>query len=217
MIAQNFVDEIIPDWQLQLDEKHRISVRSTIVYRIPMTQTQFNRAVVKLEARQAAFAGELTRLAGLKGRFRVIDQETTLAARQSLSKKHGENFLDKFIYDTERAIVSELGKAVRRINDRGVKTSPDRAGAAISITPARSFTSHADLARYEQKKGNTWSPTVRLEVTIDMEGPREQVELSVQDVKAAMLFCGPVTSFIEDAAAPRHYDEPDLKLPLTAP
>jgi len=216
MIAPNFVDEIIPDWQLQLDETHRITVRSTIIYQVPIRQTQFNRAVAALEARQTVFADELTRLATRKGILRVIDQDTTLSARRSLSKKHGENFVDKFIYDTERAIVSELGVAVKRINDRGVKTWPKRAGDAISISPARSFRTNADLTRFEKKKGNTWSPTVRLEVSIDLEGPREQVELSVQDIRSAMLFCGPITSFTENAAMPHQYDEPDLKLPMAA-
>lgn len=217
MIAQNFVDDVIPDWQLSLDETHRITIRSTIVYRLPMSQAQFNKAVVKLEGRQTAFAKEVTKLATLRGKFRVVDQETALAARQSLSRKHGENFLDKFIYDTERAIVSELGVAVQHINDKGVKTFPKRAGAAISIAPARSFLTPTDLARYEQKRGNTWSPTVRLVVDVDLEGPREQVELSVQDIKAAMLFCGPVTSFTESASSPQRHGEPELRLPLTAP
>lgn len=217
MIAQNFIDEIIPDWQLQLDETHRITIRSTIIYRVPVSQAQFNKALASLEARQTAYAEELTQLAGRKGKLRVIDHDTTLAARQSLSRKHGENFLDKFIYDTERAIVPELGAAVGRINDRGVRTSPERAGAAISISPARSFRSAADLARFEKKRGSTWSPTVRLEVIISLEGPREQVELSVEDVRTAMLFCGPVTTFTEIAGVPHHHEEPEMKLPLAAP
>jgi hypothetical protein len=217
MVVRNFVDEIIPDWQLQLEETHRITVRSTIVYRLPVSQVQFNRAATSLEARQAAFADELTHLAERKGKLRVIDHNTTLAARQSLSKKLGESFLDKFIYDTERAIVPELGNAVRRINGRGVKTFPERAGAAISVSPARSFRSTADLARFEQKRGSTWSPTVRLEVIVDLEGPREMVELSVDDIRTAMLFCGPITSFTESAAVPHHYDEPAMRLPLAAP
>jgi hypothetical protein len=217
MIAHNFVDEIIPDWQLQLDETHRITIRSTIVYLVPVSQAQFTKALASLEARQTAFSAELTQLAARKGTLRVIDSETAIAARQSLSKKHGENFLDKFIYDTERAIVPEIGAAVRRINNRGVKTSPDRAGAAVSIAPARSFRSAADLARFEQKRGSTWSPTVRLEMIISLEGPREQVELSVDDIRAAMLFCGPVTSFTEIAGVPDHHAEPAMRLPLTAP
>ncbi len=217
MIAQNFVDEIIPDWQLQLDETHRITIRSTIVYLVPVSQAQFTKALASLGGRQAAFSKELSLLSERKGALRVIDNDTTIAARQSLSKKHGENFLDKFIYDTERAIVPEIGAAIRRINGRGVRTSPDRADAAVSIAPARSFRSAADLAKFEQKRGSTWSPTVRLELLLSLEGPREQVELSVDDVRTAMLFCGPLTSFIEIAGVADHHQEPVMRLQLTAP
>ena len=217
MIAHNFVDEIIPDWQLQLDETHRITIRSTIVYLVPVSQAQFNKALAALDARQSAFSAELKQLSSRKGPLRIIDNDTTIAARRSLSHKHGDNFLDKFIYDTERAIVPEIGAAIRRINSRGVRTSPDRAGAAVSIVPARSFRSAVDLSKFEQKRGSTWSPTVRLEMLLSLEGPREQVELSVDDVRTAMLFCGPVTSFTELAGIADHHHEPLMSLQLTAP
>jgi hypothetical protein len=216
MIAGNFIDEVVPDWQMKADDAHRVTVQSTIVYRLPGTQRQFEKAVSSLDARQQTFAKAVDKISERRGIFRVIDSNSTSAARTTLSKKHGESFLDKFIYDTEKAIIPEIGNAFRRVHEKGVKTYPKHVSDAVSILPARSFTNHFDLSRFDEKRGNTWVPTVRLTLCVTLEGHRDQVEAAIHELKAGMLFCGPLTTFTEAAAVPQEYDEPEVRLPLAA-
>lgn len=200
MIAENFVDEMIPDWQMQPEDQHRITLKSSIVYKLPGTRAQFEIAIKTIEARKHEFLRALTQPRDWSSRLAVIDAKKTECERQALSARLGANYVDHFIYDTERAVTLELGQVMRECASKGVRMTPHHISQAIHVRPCRSFRTDAARSRFLAGKTSQWMPTVRLDLKLDLEGQREKVENAVAEIKCAMLFCGPVTSFSEEAA-----------------
>jgi hypothetical protein len=161
MIVENFVDEIIPDWQMQPEDEHRITLRSSIVYRLPGTKAQFEIAVRTIEARKHEFLRALTQPRDWTTRLAVIDAQTTESERQKLTSRLGSNYVDHFIYDTERAVTLELGQVIRTYITKGVRMSPDHISKAIQVRPCRSFKTDAAKARFLSGKTSQWLPPTR--------------------------------------------------------
>jgi hypothetical protein len=202
MIVANFVDGFVPDWQLAGDGRHSITAEVGIVYTPDIQRHVFERSCGQLDSRRQAYLIQLNKNRRSERPLYVIDQKTVAKARQAISKDTNTDYLDRFMFDTEKAATAEVGKVMDRAKRAGLSVVPAHARDAVKVEPARSFSSNDARLAFEAGAKIKWTPTVRLNVRVNFDGNRDAVETAVSDLRAAMLFCGPVTTFSEHADLP---------------
>ncbi len=202
MIAANFVDGFIPDWQMPEDGRHSVTAEVGIVYTPDIQRSVFERSCGQLERRRMEYLVEVTKAKPSENALCAIDNKAVYKARDTISRDMSTSYLDDFMFDTEKAATAELGKVMDRAKRNGLTVVPGYAREAVCVEPGRSFSSNVARLAFEQGAKVKWTPTVRLSVKVNFEGKREAVEEAVNDLRAAMLFCGPVTRFSEQAAVP---------------
>jgi hypothetical protein len=210
MIAANFVDGFIPDWQLPDDGRHSITAEVGIVYKPDIQRHVFERSCGQLEGRRQAYLAQLNKNRRPDRPLYAIDQKTVTRAREAIGRDTNTDYLDRFMFDTEKAATAEVGKVMDRAKRAGLSVVPAHARDAVDVLPGRSFSSNDARLAFEAGAKIKWTPTVRLSVRVNFEGNRDAVETAVSDLRSAMLFCGPVTTFNE------HADVPMKHLPLAA-
>lgn len=203
MIAASFVDEFIPDWQMPDDGHHSVTAEVEIVYAPEMSCALFDRSCKELDKRRDAYIKRLRTNRKPNQRLHLIDATSIAAAREACGTSTGRDYLDQFMFDTEKSATFALGEVIQRAKRSQLSVTPQHARQAVSVIPGRSFTSTDALSAHQQGRRTKWRPTVRLNIRINFEGKREAVEAAIADFKAAMLFCGPVTGFRETAVSPQ--------------
>lgn len=198
MNVKNFVDDTIPDWQMPDDGHHSVTIDAKIIYAPEMGRAAFDRSCRRFFSRRRSFVARLAKMRPKGATLYAIDEQAISAARDA----GGEDYLDQFMFDTEKSATSEVGQVLSRAKRNGLLCFPENAREAVDVIPGRSFASDELRTVYQRGGRVRWTPSVRLSVSITFEGPRGVVEAAVGDLKAAMLFCGPVTSFTELAVAP---------------
>ncbi len=199
MAAENFVDAHIPNWQLEKTDRHCISVRGTIIYKLDMTRREFEEAVRSLDRRKKAIYNMIQRMAPRTQHLLDIDKTTIERARCAVTEIYGNNHLEQFIYDANETISDEMRSVAAIAKRLNIKLEPSTGRQMISIKPGRSFTCETSLIAHKTKKNQDWIPIVRLELQTKLEGPREHIESLAHQIRLAMLSCGPLTSFMECA------------------
>jgi hypothetical protein len=202
MIPESFVDEFVPDWQMPDEGRHAVSTDVGIVYTPQISRPVFDKACGQLEKRHNAYRAQLQKNRKPGQNLYAIDSETVAVAREAVNRSTEAAYLDQFMFDTEKAATFELGGVITRAKRNGVSVTPANAYEAVSVIPGRSFASTDAKLTHERGGKIKWTPTVRLHVQINFEGKRDAVEIAVNDLRSAMLFCGPVTSFRETSVRP---------------
>lgn len=207
MIIDNFVDDAIPDWQMKPKDMHRVRITSTVIYRLPLSPSEFERQVKALPRRRKAFQDAIEANIVGQNKPHLVTSASIEDARNSTNERMGKNYVDQFIYDTERSVIGELNMVVRKCRESDISVFPSHASDAITAAPARSFSTVDDQSAYTPKQANKkWVPTIRLTAVIEVEGQRECVESVVSEFRNAMQFCGPVTTFNEQSLCSRQQE-----------
>lgn len=206
MVLGNFVDGEVPDWDLGDDDPLGVDVAAVVVFHPVMTARAFEMSCISLEERrETRMTQAIQNARGSNPRFRLIDKETFEVADEACRRIHGYDYLDTFISDTLAVALNEIGSAVTRARQEGVRVSPERHSLGVSVRPARSFADRVSMNKWEAGGRARWKPSVRLEVTLGLDGPFTKVERYCEEIRRALSACGPLTFFEEHARPPRDF------------
>jgi hypothetical protein len=194
MVAGEYLDGEIADWNAVGDDRCLCDVEATIVYRLAMTTKAFEAALSRLPRRRSARAEFVQRrLAGQSGRFGVIDANATFEANDEFEEMFGREPLDAFLNDTEEVVHRCLGSFFDEAVALKAITSPMTAGAAFNATPARSFTTAEAMLQYRKGRLSGWTPSVRTEISFVLGGSISTVTSAMASFTAVMAECGLMT------------------------
>lgn len=206
MVLGNFVDGDVPDWDTGDDDPLGVDVAAIVVFHPDIRPKAFELSCLALEQRRETRRDLMVHLArGSNPRFRLIDEETIHTAQEACSRIHGFDYLDTFLTDTLGVAIDEIGSVANRARTEGVRVTPERHALGISVRPARSFADRASMAKWEEGKRARWKPSVRLEVSLALDGPFTKVERFCEEIRRAVSTCGPLTFFEEHARPPRDF------------
>lgn len=194
MVAGQYLDGNIADWNASLDDRCLCDVEATIVYRLSMPTKAFETGLSRLGRRRAARAEFVSRkLGGVGGRLGVIDADATFEANDEFEEMFGREPLEAFINDTEEVVHRCLGSFFDQAVALNAVTSPMAAGAAFTIGPARSFTTAKEMRQYVDGRLSGWTPSVRTEIKFVIAGAYSAITAAMACFGPAMADCGVMT------------------------
>ena len=203
MLAGQYLDGNIADWNAALDDRCLCDVEATIVYRLSMATKAFETGLSRLGRRRSARAEFVARkLRGSSGRLGVIDADATFVANDEFEEMFGREPLDAFINDTEEVVHRCLGAYFDDVVACNAVTSPMSAGAAFRTGPARSFTTAKEMQQYRDGRLSGWTPSVRTEITFVLGGSVSAVSEAMTYFAPAMAECGVMTRLEQSMRKP---------------
>jgi hypothetical protein len=200
MIAGEYIDGNVADWNSESDDRCLCDVDATIVYRLSMKQRAFDEGLRRLERRREVRAEFVARrlaskrLSGDTG-LGIVDSETAFRLNDEFEDIFGREPLESFVCDTEEVVHRSLGAFFRDVSRNGAMTSPVNVGAAFRIVPARSFDTAKALSAWHAGKRAKWLPSVRTEIAFVIAGELSAVAASLSGFLPHMAECGVVTRF----------------------
>jgi len=196
MVPECFVDGDVAGWMSEEEDLLGCDLQALVVFHVEMTRRAFERECDWLEERAEARAQALLAAAMSGGsKFGVVCREAAEAADEAVERSFGRSYLETFLNDTRMVAMERVGAAFRRIEAAGVAASPPDAVTAISVAPAKSFRSERALEAYLRDGRNGWKPSVRLEVSVSLDGAFSTVEDACLGIRRALSSCGPVTAW----------------------
>lgn len=219
MLAVDYIDGNIADWNTTRDDRCLCDVDATIVYRLAMRQSDFEAGLARLDRRRVARAEFVKRKhvgmrlqGGVDGSgLSVVDASVAFAIDDEFEEVFGREPLEAFINDTEEVVHRCLGHFFRSVVDLGAMTSPMNAGGAFRILPGRSFQSSASLMAHRSGKRAKWIPSVRTEVSFVVAGDVGVISAAMAEFVPAMAECGVVTRFEQTMRKPDLSGIPHLR------
>jgi hypothetical protein len=194
MLAGQYLDGNVADWNAQPDDRCLCDVEATIIYRLSMETRAFETGLSRLGRRRVARAEFVARkLCGGTGRLGVIDADATFAANDEFEEMFGREPLDAFLNDTEEVVHRCLGSFFDDAVACNAVTSPMSAGAAFKAMPARSFTTAEAMLQYSKGRLSGWTPSVRTEISFVLGGSVTAINLAMACFAPAMAECGILT------------------------
>lgn len=197
MVPECFVDGDVVDWQAEEDDPVGCDLSAVVVYHPAIGRKAFVTGCDWLEDRADARVDAILTAAARRGRdgLSLIDTETLAEADSVVDRRFGSSFLSTFVNDTAMVAHHRIGEAFEKAESLGAKLSPDTASGALQITPAKSFRSSKALQSYLMDAKMTWKPSVRLLLTVSIDGPFSAVEEAAWVIRSALTACGPVTEW----------------------
>lgn len=194
MLAGQYLDGNVADWNAALDDRCLCDVEATIVYRLSMETKAFETGLSRLRRRRLARAEFVARkLRGQSGGLGVIDADATFAANDEFEEMFGREPLEAFINDTEEVVHRCLGEFFDHAVACNAVTSPMSAGAAFRTGPARSFTTAKEMLQYTEGRLSGWVPSVRTEIGFVLGGSVSAISEAIAQFAPAMAECGVMT------------------------
>jgi hypothetical protein len=203
MLAGQFLDGNIADWNASLDERCLCDIEATIVYRLSISTKAFETGLSRLSRRRAARSEFVSRkLVTDDGRFGVIDADIAFAANDEFEELFGREPLEAFINDTEEVVHRCLGAFFDQAVACNAVISPLSAGAAFTTGPARSFTTAKEMGRYSEGRLSGWTPSVRTEIKFVLAGAHSAITAALRCFGPSMTDCGVVTRLEQSIRKP---------------
>nr|WP_250807222.1 hypothetical protein [Neorhizobium tomejilense] len=200
MLAGDYIDGNAADWNSGGKDRCLCDVEATIVHRLAMKQAAFEEGLARLDRRRdvrAEFVGRRLasrRLSGSTG-LGIVDADVTFLLNDEFEEIFGREPLEAFVTDTEEVVHRCLGDFFRDVRRHGAMTSPQNAGLAFKIVPARSFKTAAALVAHRSGRKTRWVPSVRTEMAFVVAGELSKITAALAGFIQAMTECGVVTRF----------------------
>lgn len=219
MLAVDFLDGNVADWNSSRDDRCLCDVEAVIVYRLAMSRSEFEAGLARLDRRRSARAEYVRRrLVGsrLRGGVKdsglgVVDAESAFEINDEFEEMFGREPLEAFVVDTEEVVHRCLGDFYRGVARMGATLSPMNAGRAFRILPGRSFQSAASMMAHQKGKKTKWIPSVRTEVKFVVAGDVGVIASAMAGFVSAMAECGVVTRLEQSMRKPDLAGIPHLR------
>lgn len=194
MLAGDFLDGNVADWNIDKDDRCLCDVEATIVYRLSMRPIDFERGLERLDRRRSARAEFVRRKLYGSGRgLGVIDANAMFEANDAFEDLFGREPLDAFLNDADEVVHRCLGAFFAEAIACGAMTSPVTAGAAFKTVPARSFDTAKAMVAHQRGQRAKWTPSVRTEITFILAGSVASISSALSSFSGMMSECGVVT------------------------
>ena len=197
MEPQCFVDGDVAEWQSEDDDAVGCDIWAVVVYHPAIGRKTFESGCDWLEDRAEARIVALLEAASRRGRagLGLVDAETVEDADRQVERQFGSSFLETFVNDTAMVAHDRVGAAFARMRSLGTVITPQTAAESLDVAPAKSFRTLKHLEGYLHDARGNWKPSVRLTLSVSVDGPFAAVEEAASVLRSALSSCGPVTEW----------------------